>query len=200
MAQPSVVTRSGQASSIGMVREFMYATEYEPPEIPTSVGSGGGTTPVTPATPTAFQKKDVGITLEVLPVADADKHFVSVTLSPKFSDFDGFVNYGSPIRSTQQTTLGSQTVELTQNAILMPIFSKQAISSSVDLADGATVVVGGLMQESVQNVEDQIPILGGIPIVGRLFQSKTSKPVTTAIVFLVNVELMDPTGHRYRDR
>jgi len=82
----------------------------------------------------------------------------------------------------------------------MPIFSKQAISSSVDLADGATVVVGGLMQESVQNVEDQIPILGGIPIVGRLFQSKTSKPVTTAIVFLVNVELMDPTGHRYRDR
>jgi len=200
MAQPSVVTRSGQASSIGIVREFMYATTYEPPEIPTSVGSGGGIAPVTPATPTDFQKRDLGIMLEVLPVADADKRFVSVTLNPTFSDFDGFVNYGSPIQSTQQTPLGSQTIELTKNAILMPIFSKQSIVSSVDLADGATMVVGGLMRESVQTVEDQTPILGGIPIVGRLFQTKSRKPVTTAIVFLVNVELMDPTGHRYRDR
>ena len=82
----------------------------------------------------------------------------------------------------------------------MPIFSKQSTTSSVDVLDGGTVVLGGLKQEVVEIVNDQTPVLGGIPIVGRLFQSSTKKPVSKMILFLVNVELMDPTGHRYRDR
>ena len=82
----------------------------------------------------------------------------------------------------------------------MPVFSKQKFSTSIDVADGSTVVVGGLLQNSVQNVEDQTPILGSIPILGRLFQSKARKPISTAIIFLVHVELMDPTGRPYRDR
>ncbi|RYD19720.1 MAG: type II and III secretion system protein [Verrucomicrobiaceae bacterium] len=201
MAKPAVMTRSGQSSSIAIVREFMYATEYEPPELPNTVGNtSGGVTPVTPATPTAFEKKDVGITLEVLPVVDDQKQYINVTLNPVFSDFDGFVNYGSPINTTVQGALGPETVAVTDNAILMPIFSKQAVTTSVDVADGSTVVVGGLLAESIQNVEDQTPILGSIPIVGRLFQSKARKPSTTAIMFLVNVELLDPTGRPYRNR
>ena len=217
MARPATVTRSGQSSSISIVREFIYPTEYEPPELPNSVGNvqsiiidelggitngggGGGITPVTPATPTAFDTEAVGITLEVLPVVDANKRYVNVTLNPNFSDFDGFVNYGSPINTTVQTPLGPSTQEVTPNAILMPVFSKQKFSTSIDVADGSTVVVGGLLQNSVQNVEDQTPILGSIPILGRLFQSKARKPISTAIIFLVHVELMDPTGRPYRDR
>lgn len=201
MAQPAIVTRSGQASSIAIVREFLYATEYEPPELPNSVGlDSGGSFPVTPATPTAFKKEDVGITLEVTPVADAAKQYISVTLNPTFSDFDGFVNYGSPINSTGGGLLGDQTVEISKNAILMPVFSKQQLSTTVDVADGSTVVVGGLMQEVVQTVEDKTPVLGSIPMVGRLFQSSVKKPVSKMVLFMVNVELMDPTGHRYRDR
>lgn len=201
MARPSIVTRSGQASSIALVREFMYATEYEPPKLPNSSGStSGGITPVTPATPKAFKKRDVGITLDVLPVAGASKQFVTVTLNPTFSDFDGFVNYGSPINTTQNGPLGPTTMAITDNAILMPVFSKQTLSTTVDVADGATVVVGSLITESVQNVEDQTPVLGSLPIVGRLFQSKARQATSTAIIFLVNVELMDPTGRRYKDR
>jgi general secretion pathway protein D len=201
MSQPSIVTRSGQSSSIAIVREFMYATEYEPPELPNTVGeTSGGSSPVTPATPTAFETKDVGVTLEVLPVVDAEKRFISVTLNPVFSDFDGFVNYGSPINSTSEGLLGPRAVEVTRNAILMPIFSKEAVSTTVDVADGSTLVVGGLMQETLQNVEDQVPVFGSIPILGRLFQSKAKEVKSTMIFFLVNVELMDPTGRRYRDR
>jgi general secretion pathway protein D len=219
MAQPATVTRSGQSSTIKIIREFIYPTEYEPPELPNSVGEtepsfilgpdglpilaptqSSGISPVTPATPTAFETKEVGITLEVLPVVDANKQYITVTLNPIFSEFDGFVNYGSPINSTVQGLLGPQTVEVTKNAILMPIFSKQSTTSSVDVLDGGTVVLGGLKQEVVEIVNDQTPILGGIPIVGRLFQSSTKKPVSKMILFLVNVELMDPTGHRYRDR
>ncbi|MEY3896151.1 MAG: hypothetical protein RLZZ214_1671 [Verrucomicrobiota bacterium] len=221
MAQPTTVTRSGQSSSVKIVREFIYPTEYEPPELPNSVGTdrsqfvtldelgnvvttvdsgSGGTTPVTPATPTAFETREVGITLEVLPVVDANKQYITVTLNPVFSDFDGFVNYGSPINSTVDGILGPQTVEVTKNAILMPIFSKNAVSTTIDVADGGTIAVGGLMQESIQNVNDKTPILSGIPIIGRLFESEAKQPISKMVIFLVNVELMDPTGHRYRNR
>jgi len=211
MAQPSTVTRSGQSASVKMVREFIYPSEYEPPELPNSTGGGGGdifglggggsqSQAITPATPTAFKTRDVGITLEVLPVVDANKKFVNVTLNPSFVEFDGFVNYGSPINSTQEGLLGSQTVALTPNQILMPIFSKQSFTTSVDVADGANLVIGGLIQDTVQNVEDKTPILGSVPILGRMFQSKARQSVSTAIIFLINVELMDPTGRRYRDR
>ncbi len=201
MARPAITTRSGQASSLTAIREFIYPTEYEPPELPNSVGSGGGSTPVTPATPTAFDKKDVGIHLEVLPVADANKQYIDLTVNPIFSTFDGFVNYGSPINSTTTDVLGNpQTVVVTENAILMPVFSKQSVSTNVHVADGSTIVIGGLMKEAIQDVEDKVPVFGSIPIIGRLFQTKARQPVSTAILFFVNVELLDPTGRPYRNK
>lgn len=199
MARPSVVTRSGQASNIAIVREFIYPTEYEPPEVPQTV-EGGGSVPVTPATPTAFEKRDVGITLEVLPVADADKRFVDVTLNPSFIEFDGFVNYGSPINSTASGVLGTEAVEITKNAILMPVFSAQKLATQLTVADGATIALGGLMTESVKNVEDKVPVFGQLPVVGRMFSSKSRESVSTAVIFLVQIDLIDPTGRAYRDR
>jgi len=200
MAQPSVITRSGQASKVEIVREFIYPTEYEPPQIPQTMGTGGGAMPITPATPTAFQKKDVGITLEVLPVADAHKRYIDITLNPSFSDFEGFVNYGSPINKSTTTLTGSHQVELTPNQILMPVFNIQKLATQLTVADGSTIVIGGLKQESVQNVQDQVPLFGSIPVLGRWFQSAAKQPVTTAIIFMVHLELLDPTGRPYRDR
>lgn len=220
MTQPTTITRSGQSSSIKIVREFIYPTEYEPPEVAQNVGTetseiitidefgqitvtpvgGGSSFPVTPATPTDFKTRDVGVTLEVLPVVDTNKQYITVTLKPEFVDFRGFVNYGSPINTSTNGLLGVETIELTKNAILMPVFSKDAVSTTVDVVDGGTVAVGGLMQENVENVNDKTPILGSIPIIGRLFETTAKKPISTMVIFLVNVELMDPTGHRYRDR
>jgi general secretion pathway protein D len=208
MAQPSIPTRSGQSAKIEIVRELIYPTEYEPPELPQSTGtsigtggsSGGSSFPVTSATPTAFETRNVGITFEVLPVADANKRFVDITLNPSFVDFDGFVNYGSPINTTTYNTAIPQTNEIAPNRILMPVFSVQKLATQLTVADGATIVLGGLMQESVQNVQDQVPLLGSIPVLGRLFQTTAKQPVSTAIIFLVQVELQDPTGRPYRDR
>jgi general secretion pathway protein D len=211
MAQPSTVTRSGQSSKIEIIREFIYPTEYEPPELPQGGGGStvlGGTSAAqiaTPATPTAFEKRDVGIMLEVLPVADANKHYVDITVAPSFVQFDGFVNYGSPIQS-QATAISAggviipSTVTLTENTILMPIFSTQRTSTQLTVADGATIAIAGLISERIQTVEDKVPVLGSIPWIGRLFTTTATQPSSTAVIFLVRVELMDPTGRRYRDR
>jgi len=217
LSQPSVVTRSGQAASVHITREFIYPTEYEPPTLPTNttssslalivdgqvsaVRSSPPTQAVTPAMPTAFQKRDVGTVLEVLPVADASKQYVDVTVKPTFTEFDGFVNYGVPINTAKVDAAGNAvSIPLTDNSILMPVFNTQRVSSSITIADGATIVIAGMLKEKMQNVEDKVPVLGDLPGVGRLFQSKATSPEKTAIIFLVNVELLDPTGRPYRDR
>ncbi|MFD0895727.1 type II and III secretion system protein [Luteolibacter ambystomatis] len=210
MTCPSVVTRSGQVASVRVVREMLYPTEYEPPEIPNRVGltgigtntnnedpgDGGGIFPVTPSHPTAFQKREVGTILEVLPTVSADKRTVDLQLKPEITDFDGFVNYGTPVNSIAMDATGTAiNTPITQNAILMPVFSKMAINtSSITVADGSTIVIGGLVQERTQRVEDKTPLLGTLPVVGRLFQSNVQAPVKKNVVFMVNVRLVDPSG------
>ena len=69
--------------------------------------------------------------------------------------------------------------------------------TSLTVADGQTIVIGGLMQEKTQKVEDKTPILGDIPVFGRLFQSNAYSPVQTAIVFLVKVRVVDAAGRPF---
>ncbi len=216
VVSPSTVTRSGQQSTVKVVREFIYPTEYEPPELPNSVGSsvtvdldtgeiGAGAAPlfpITPATPTSFEMKEVGVVLDVLPTVSGDGHYVDLALKPTLTDFDGFVNYGTPITSPAPslgdiTGLGTDArVELTSNEILMPVFSRTSLDTNLTIADGATIAVGGLLQERVQKVEDSTKILGDIPVVGRLFKSEVYAPTRTAVLFLVTVNVLDPTGEK----
>lgn len=213
LATPSVTTRSGQAASITMVKEFIYATEYDPPELPQSIGTFNNpvfddqgnqigvdsvtvTPPIIPAFPSSFETRDTGVFLEVLPTADANRQYIDVALKPVMTDFDGFVNYGTPVNFV---TNGTTTV-LAENPILMPVFSVKKVDTSLVIADGATVVVGGLLKESVTTFHDKTPILGNLPMVGRLFQNNGTKHISTAILFFVNVELVDPTGRPYRKR
>ena len=215
MTTASTVTRSGQAATVRSVRDMLYPTAYEPPQLPQAnnninitIGPGGAIsasrprTPLiaTPSHPTGFEKREVGMTLEVTPTADANKRFVEVTLAPSLVEFDGFVNYGSPIFAPAQPNgLGilnplAERQLVTANRILMPVFSVHKVATSVSVVDGATIVIGGMLQHRIQNIEDHTPILGDLPVVGRLFQTKSLQPISTAVVFLVTVQLVDPTG------
>jgi general secretion pathway protein D len=135
--------------------------------------------------------------MEVLPTVDENRRYIDVAIKPVITDFDGFVNYGSPINFV---SADGESVELTKNAILQPVFSVKKVDSSVVVADGATIVIGGLLKDTVTKLEDKTPILGSIPMLGRLFKSEGVKHNSTAILFFVNVELVDPTGKPYRER
>jgi general secretion pathway protein D len=89
---------------------------------------------------------------------------------------------------------GTQVIEITSNAILMPIFSVNRAHTALTVADGATVLIGGLLQEQVTTVEDKVPVFGDIPLIGRFFQSRSSEPSRKVIMFFVTVNLVDPAG------
>lgn len=215
MTAPSVTARSGQKATIEVIREFIYPTEYEPPELPNSVGTtsggilgggggglgggGGGSFPVTPATPTAFETKNTGVTLEIEPTIGENDFVIDLRFLPEIVEFEGFINYGSPIQSPGQDILGNAVnAVITENRIEMPVFSKRSVNTSLTIYDGYTVAVGGLMREDVQQVEDKVPILGDIPIIGRLFQTKGENRIKSNLIIFVTAQIIDATGRPLR--
>ena len=66
---------------------------------PGLTGSSTGAFPVTPTTPTAFETRNTGVTLEVEPVVGPDGVTIDLNLVPQVVEFEGFINYGSPIQS-----------------------------------------------------------------------------------------------------
>ena len=206
LSAPRVTTKSGQRAVIEIVREFRYPTQFQPPQIPQTFGSGnnpnvalgastGGTFPVTPTTPTSFETRNTGVTLEVEPVVGPDGITIDLNLVPQVVEFEGFINYGSPIRTSSVNALGvAQTVELTPNIINQPIFSTRKVTTSVSVWDGQTVVLGGLMREDVQKTEDRTPLLGDIPVFGRLFRTNAEQHIKRNLVIFVTARLVNPGG------
>jgi len=192
LSSPRVTTKSGQRATIEIVREFKYPTEYNPPQVPTSSGSGSGSIiAVTPTTPTAFEVRNTGVSLEVEPVVGADGSTIDLNLVPQVTEFEGFINYGTPIFASNHRTA---TDWLTENVINQPIFSTRKVQTSVSVWDGQTVMLGGLMREDVQKVEDKVPFLGDIPYVGRLFRSSVDQHQKRNLVIFVTARLINPAG------
>ena len=184
LSAPKVTTKSGSSATVEIIREFRYPDEYDPPQVPQITGTG--TQPITPATPTTFTMKPLGVRLEVEPTVGADNYTIDLRLIPDVSEFEGFINYGSPIEN--------QGVVVTENVINYPVFSQRKVETSVSIYDGQTVALGGLVREDVQKVTDKTPILGDIPLAGALFRSQADKHIKRNLVIFVTAKLMDPAG------
>jgi general secretion pathway protein D len=69
---------------------------------------------------------------------------------------------------------------------------KRVIKTSVVVDDGSTIVLGGLLQEDLQQTEEKVPLLGDIPALGSLFKANsTKKTKQNLMVFLRPVILRD---------
>ena len=78
-----------------------------------------------------------------------------------------------------------------------PVFHRRTIATSISW-DGETVVMGGLITENKTTVEDKIPVLGDIPLLGYLFRSKSSMSEKRNLLIFVTARLVDPSGRVIR--
>jgi general secretion pathway protein D len=214
LSAPSILTRSGSQAQVEVIRELIFPTEYDPPELPQDFGdlsdlAGDGlidplapieptappSFPVTPATPTAFETRNTGVTLKVTPQVGPDGYTIDLDLAPEVVEFEGFVNYGSPITTSGTDILGNTTrIVLTANRIEMPVFSTRRVTTNVTVYDGSTVAIGGLIKEDVQHTEDKLPIFGDLPLIGRLFRIEAEQRKKRNLMVFVTARLIDPSG------
>ena len=197
VSAPKVTTKSGSTAKIEIVREFRYPSQFDPPQLSATTGSTYA--PVVPNSPSGWETKNTGITLEVEPTVGPDSYTIELRLAPRVIEFDGFINYGSPIYASVQyttplLTLPSTTFEATPNTINQPVFSVREVETQVSVYDGQTVVMGGLMREDVQKVQDKVPFLGDIPLAGRLFRTNVDQHIKRNLLMFVTAGLLDPAG------
>jgi general secretion pathway protein D len=206
MSAPKVTTKSGVKAEVKIVDEFIYPRQYDPPQIPQSSSNTGVPPTVTPSFPRDFTKQDLGVVLDAKPTIGPDGYTIDLELNPKVTDFDGFINYGSPINAvgyvrtvqTGGTLLIPFVQTLTTNTIKQPVFTVREVNTFVTVWDGQTVALGGLIREDVQKVQDKVPILGDIPIAGRLFRSDADQKLKKNLVIFVTPRILDAEGQPRR--
>ena len=74
------------------------------------------------------------------------------------------------------------------------MFDTRKVTTSVSVWDGQTVIIGGLVREDVQTVNDKVPGLGDLPIIGRMFRSNVDQHSKRNLVMFVTARLVNPAG------
>ena len=215
LSAPRVTVMDGQSATITVAQEFIYPTEYEPAPPPTIGGGGGnndggglgGAIQIQSAIP-QFETvapldeqpgfREVGVVLNVTPTIEK-YNSINLRLTPKVTEFDGFIEYGgnSAMIGTSQT--GSPPLIIQPSGILMPIFSVRKVDTQVSIFDGATVIIGGLTREEVKTVNDKIPVLGNIPLIGKLFQSNAESYQKRNLLIFVSASIVSKGGSPVRE-
>ncbi|MBI3087731.1 MAG: hypothetical protein HYY91_02420, partial [Candidatus Omnitrophica bacterium] len=151
LSAPQITTLNNQPASIKVVDEFRYPTRYEVSLVQFDVNGDGdfedaGETEFVNV-PQDFQKRDVGILLNVTPSVGGDLKTITLVIAPEVSQFSGtFKDLGGDVK--------------------VPEFTSSQLTTSVVIQDGQTVVLGGLMKDSLTEQLTKVPVLGDIPVLG----------------------------------
>lgn len=196
VAAPRVVCADGKDSEIFIGREMLYPTTYSQPVVPQNdTGQGAGF--ILPGNPGGFEPRSVGVTLKVNASSTVLPTAVDIKIDKlEVVDFSGFLNYGTLINSVSYGTATTPPTALipSQSPYLVPVFARKSITSQIRMLDGQTFAIGGLLAETDQMVEDSVPILGDLPIAGRLFRSEVSQKVKNNLVVFTTVRIIKPDG------
>lgn len=194
MSAPKVTVLSGKQADITVAQELRYPQSYGDIESTVSSGGGGGddgggaAVSITAGTPQDFTMRNVGVEMSVTPNVGKD-NTIALKLSPRVTEFEGFVDYGGP-----SIALSGSTTAIIPSGFYQPIFSVREITTEVTIHDGATVVMGGLNRDEIHSVNDKVPFLGDIPGLGRLFRSEGETRQKRNLLIFVTANLVTPGG------
>ncbi len=148
----------------GQSAEFLSGGEFPIP-VP---GTNGSTT---------IQYRDFGVGVKFVPSV-LDSGQINLSLNVMVSE----------VSNANSVTLsgGSNT------ALVVPSIVKRTTSTTVELADGQTIAISGLISDTLRENIDKLPGLGDIPILGQLFTSKSFKSGQSELVILVTPRLVRP--------
>ena len=191
LASPRITTLPGHTAKIEMVTIRYFPEDWDTIDVDTQYGSGVGfsITRVT-AQPNLDKEKKLGPKFEIKPeiitrgeekLIKLHLHFPIETFSDEWVIYDNTQNGGDD----------------DGDYIQMPVFNTRNITCDVILGDGETIVLGGVNRDDTTTVNDKIPILGDIPIIGRLFQSKYSNASKNNLLIFLTGRLVKPDGSAY---
>lgn len=178
LSAPRVTTLNNQTATIRVVEEFNYPTRYEVSLIQFDINGDGdfndaGETEFVNV-PKDFQRRDIGILLNVTPSVGKDLKTITLVLAPEVSQFSKFRDLGG--------------------GVTVPEFTTSDLATSVVIEHGQTVVLGGLMKDTTSTQVTKVPILGDLPMMGALFRQKETTSERKNLLIFITARLLAPRG------
>ncbi|WP_415907776.1 type II secretory pathway, component PulD [Oleiharenicola sp. Vm1] len=193
LSAPKLTVLSGNPATITVAQELRYPQSYGQvqSQVGTGSASGGGSAGVTitAGTPQEFTTRNIGVELRVTPTVEEDDTSISLDLNPKVTEFEGFVEYGG-----QSVAVSGSTTVTVPSGFYQPIFAVRELSTKVTIWDGATLVMGGLTREDTRKTNDKVPLIGNLPVLGRLFRSRGESAQKRNLLIFVTANLVSPGG------
>ncbi|WP_271439459.1 type II and III secretion system protein family protein [Pontixanthobacter luteolus] len=162
LAEPTLVSLSGQRAS------FLAGGEFPIPV----VQNGGGGAATGGASSISVEFKSFGVSLGFTPTVLGDST-INLLVEPEVSAID-------------------PTASITLNGIQIPGLQTRRASTVIELRDGESFAIAGLIQEDFKTTVEQIPLLGSIPIIGTLFRSTSFQKGETELLIVVTPRLVQP--------
>ncbi len=187
LSAPRVTTKSGSEATIRVAETHRYPQDYD-------VETGQRTSPV--VKPQDWEDFDLGVSLKVTPVVNPDSGTIDLDLQPQTMKYTGMDEYTVGFNLFDSS--GSTSPEISGDGLpliaRMPYFERRSVQSQVTIDDGQTVVMGGMVDERTEEFSDQVPILGDIPYLGRLFRNEGTRSYKRNLVVYVKASIVDQFG------
>lgn len=119
-----------------------------------------------------FNFRPIGVLLKVTPQVNA-RGFIKLTVEPEVSLSNGSV----PFKGDQ-----------------IPIVQTRKAKTTVSLKDGFTMGIGGLMQSVAGNQSTKVPVLGSIPVLGRMFRSDGKNTESKNLIIFITAKTLSAEG------
>ena len=187
IAQPEVTTTSGRQAQ-------MKATDVK--IVVTRISKQALTSPGITATNGdesllyVTEKMELGPVLDVIPSVLGDGYTIALMLIPTLNEFLG---YEEDRTNRVAVYVNGEKKWVTPS---LPKFRVFQMNTSVRVRDGQTVVLGGLLSETVNPLKDQVPMLGDLPLVGRFFRSESKNAQKRNLLVFITPTIIDSAGNR----
>jgi pilus assembly protein CpaC len=159
-----VLAEPNIVASDGQEASFLAGGEFPYPVVQgTSAGGAGAVT---------IEFKDYGVRLNFIPTI-TPRGTIRLQVAPEVSSLD-------------------YTDAVQISGFNVPALTTRKVKTEVELSDGATFVIGGLIDNRESDTFEKIPFLGDIPILGKFFQSKIKNRTNTELMVLVTPEIVAP--------
>lgn len=209
LSAPKVLTKSGETASIHIGEVRWYPTSFD-------VAIERYAQPS--LIPLDYTEEKTGVLLEVTPDLDPESGTIHMKLAPEIRELAGFdeqhVGTIWPSFGDENVNLGgssstgadvvkfltrreeNRTLYADRLIARRPVFKTRKVTTSVTIEDGSTIAMGGLIQERIETFTDRVPILGKIPLIGRLFRSEGERSIKKNLLIFVTANHLDAAGSR----
>jgi general secretion pathway protein D len=187
LSAPRVLTRSGEEATIQVGQLHSFPEVYE---------SDASQATIVHISYEDFKEKLLGVELTVNPKVTRDKQ-IQLELNPRITELAGWQQYQlAPANYIYGYYQEFASARYDHEPIVakLPVFKRREIQTQVTIADGSTIGMGGLINEKNEAFEDRVPVLGSLPLVGRLFRNEGERAVKRNLLMFVTAKIVEPNG------